>query len=100
MMIPTVHLNGTSSERLVEHLCEASQAIAAAYEKLRQCAPNGRDFYPQGPHAMQAATLEHLSRLRRLDEVKKELDALALAICEADDKRNTVTQQREVHDAV
>lgn len=80
MQLPTIHLNGTSKERLVEDLCEASNAIDAAYDKLKQCGPNGRDYYPQGPEAMERAQAEHFSRLKRLDAVKKEVDALTLAI--------------------
>lgn len=83
MTPPTIHLNGTSRERLSEGFCEASQAVDLAYQTVRQIGPNGRDFYPQGPEALAAAELEHMSRLRRLDEIKKELDDLAMAVSEA-----------------
>jgi hypothetical protein len=82
MQLPTIHLNGTSKERLIEALCEASQALDLAFSALKQTAPNGRDYYPQGPEAIHKATEEHLARLRRLDDIKNEIDALALAIDE------------------
>lgn len=83
MQLPCIHTNGTSREMLVSDLCEASHAIDAAYEALKKCCPNGRDYYPLGPAAMKAAEDEHFDRLRRLDGVKKEIDKLTLAIAEA-----------------
>jgi hypothetical protein len=44
---PTIHLNGTSAETLAR-------------------APNGRDYYPQGPDAIKTANHEHLQRMSRL----------------------------------
>lgn len=82
MMIPTIHLNGTSKERLIESLCEASGKLNDAYEAMKQTAPNGRDYYPQGPDALGKATEEHFARLRKLDGVKEEIDALTIAIDE------------------
>ncbi len=80
MQLPTIHSNGTSRIRLVESLCEVSNKLNDAYESMREAAPNGRDYYPQGPEALQQATREHLDRMRRLDEIKAEVDALAYAI--------------------
>lgn len=83
MQLPLIHSNGTSREMLVSDLCEAAGAIDTAYEALKRCAPNGRDYYPLGPAAMKTAEDEHFDRLRRLDSVKKEIDNLTLAIAEA-----------------
>ena len=80
MLLPTIHSNGTSKAELVEGLCRASNALDLAYQALKACAPNGRDFYPQGAGALEAATAEHMDRLRRLDAVKRDVDALTLAI--------------------
>lgn len=80
MMIPTVHLNGDSKQSLIDPLCDASMAINSAYDALKQTAPNGRNFYTQGPGALGKATDEHMDRLRRLDAIKTEIDELALAI--------------------
>lgn len=80
LTIPTIHLNGTSKERLIDGFCEVSDKINIAYEMLKQTAPNGRDYYPQGPSAFAEAEKEHLARLAKLDEVKKEIDVLILAI--------------------
>ena len=80
MQLPTIHLNGTSKVNLIESLEEASFAIDNAYQALKETAPNGRDYYPQGPQAFTAADQEHVARLRKLDEVKEEIDALTVAI--------------------
>jgi len=77
MTLPTIHLNGTSAERLLDGLTEVVLKLDEAYEALRQTAPNGRDYYPQGPAAMEAATAEHMDRLRRLDALKAEVEQLA-----------------------
>lgn len=80
MQLPTIHSNGTSKESLIEDLCKASHAIDAAYVALKLTAPNGRDYYPQGPAALEKAIAEHNDRLRRLDVVKNEVDELIGAI--------------------
>lgn len=80
MQLPTIHLNGTSKQSLIDGLCEASGAIGLAYASLKQTAPNGRDYYPQGPAALEAAIAEHNGRLLRLDAVMDEVDELIRAI--------------------
>jgi len=80
MQLSTIHLNGTSKEALVKALCDASEALEAAYQSLKQTTPNGRDYYPQGNQALKVALDEHDSRLRRVDSVKKEIDELTIAV--------------------
>ncbi len=82
MQLPTIHMNGTSKTALIDALCDASSALDAAYLALKQTAPNGRDYYPQGAGALEHAEAEHNGRLRRLDDVKAEVDRLTLAIDE------------------
>ena len=80
MILPTIHMNGTSREELVAQLEFASMALETAYQTLKRAAPNGRDYYPQGPEAIGVATAEHMARLKKLDEVKHEVDRLMLGI--------------------
>lgn len=80
LTVPTVHLNGTSRESLIAALVAASEALDVAYEKLKQTAPNGRDYYPQGGLAFPLASGQHLDRLGRLDSVKWEIDQLIAAV--------------------
>lgn len=76
MTIPTVHLNGTSKDALLEALEKASEALETAYHAIKRTAPNGRDYYPQQVQAFDAAVREHSGRLSRVDGVKNEIDEM------------------------
>ena len=80
MRTPTIHLNGTSRERLAEDYANAAGAVRKAINALNDAAPNGRDYYPQGDAAIGEATREHLERLHKLEAVRDELSAIAQAI--------------------
>ena len=75
MMIPTIHLNGTSRETLLEQVCDAANAIRDAQRVLQEAAPNGRDYYPLGPDAIGMAIAEHDQRQLKLQSVLEELQA-------------------------
>jgi hypothetical protein len=77
MMLPTIHMNGTSSNELLESYCDAISAMHAALEALARVAPNGRDYYPQGPDACALADSEHGDRKHALIKVMNELQVLA-----------------------
>ena len=77
MMLPTIHMNGTSARELLEGYCNAISAIHDALEALARTAPNGRDYYPQGPNACAQADAEHNDRKHALIKVMNELQALA-----------------------
>jgi hypothetical protein len=81
MQVPFIHLNGTSRKSLLEGYEEASQSLELAYSALKQTVPHGRDYYPKGDGALKIAIEEHSSRLKRLDAIKGEIDALIGAIC-------------------
>jgi len=80
IMIPTIHMNGTSREALLSAYEEAMTAIAAALRALEETAPNGRDYYPQGPDAIGAAIAQHYARAATLGRVRAELCAIAESI--------------------
>jgi predicted phage tail protein len=63
---PTIHLNGTSAETLARDTEVAIKALRAAIDAMCDTAPNGRDYYPQGPDAIKTANHEHLQRMSRL----------------------------------
>jgi len=77
---PHIHSNGTSKDYLLDRLCEASEALDAAFEALRLTVPNGRDYYPLGPDAMATAQAQHADRTRRLDAIKAEIDQIAESV--------------------
>jgi hypothetical protein len=80
MLAPTIHVNGTSADRLISAVCDAGSAIDDAMAKLREVAPNARDYYPQGANAIQTAQGEYLDMLAKLNAVRSELQDLALKI--------------------
>lgn len=89
MIKPTIHMNGSSADVLVEGYAEASSAITTALEKLAAAAPNARDYYPQGDDAFEQARMEHFARLARLQSVRDELAELAEHVADENDKRRS-----------
>lgn len=80
MKIPTIHLNGTSAQSLMDDLENAHEKIREAIQALSQCAPNGRDYYVQESGALVVAQEEHQARMSKLVSIKAELEALAEGI--------------------
>lgn len=80
MMVPTIHLNGTPHERLMEQVSAAREALRATVEALSEMTPNGRDYYPQGEGAFDKAAREHAARIQKISAVDAELAELQWAI--------------------
>jgi hypothetical protein len=80
MMTPTLHLNGSSKERLLEDNLQARRLLLEAARALQEAAPHGRDYYVQGGAATQMALAEHHDRMVRIQSVINELDTICLAI--------------------
>jgi len=80
MMTPTVHLNGTGASELLDQVTDAGEAAYELIEALENMAPNGRDYYVQGPSALKKAMAEHQDRIKRVVDLRKELEAIAEAI--------------------
>ena len=80
MITPCVHLNGTSASALCDQLNEVYLALETAAEKLREAAPNGRDYYPLGPDALTAAVEQHRRRMGVIrglqDELSQSIEAI------------------------
>lgn len=73
LMFPTIHLNGTAPDRLLEDLSVASRALRLAMGALEDTQPNARDYYLQGQEAFGQAVREHQARSRKLRDVRDEL---------------------------
>lgn len=73
MQLPTIHINGTSTETLIEGYEVAGQAIQRAIECLQDAAPNARDYYPAGDEAYALAIREHAARVEKLRAVYADL---------------------------
>jgi hypothetical protein len=76
MLIPTVHLNGTSGEVLRDQYSAAATAVQKAIDAICDAGPNSRDYYVQGPDAGLAAQREHETRVKTLKVVRDELGAI------------------------
>lgn len=76
MLKPTIHINGTAPANLYVANIEALRKVKDAAEALEAAAPNGRDFYPQGPAAINEALRQHRARLALLQSVASELEAI------------------------
>ena len=76
MQYPTVHLNGTSEESLLDGYASANNALLAAIAALEACAPNGRDYYVNGGD-INAACAEHKNRIAALTAVRCDINELA-----------------------
>ena len=73
MKTPTIHMNGTPRLMLLADYERAYEAVDAALDALRTTAPNGRDYYPQGPGAIAEAQHDHDKRTDALRRVYAEL---------------------------
>lgn len=80
MKIPTIHLNGTSADRLLDDINNAYAKIGEAISALAQTAPNGRDYYPQGNGALEQAQNEHHARISKLVAIKAEVEQIVEGI--------------------
>lgn len=82
MKAPTIHLNGTSADELLEQIAEASRACHALNGALTNAMPNARDYYVQGDGAFEVARREWDARRQAVDKVRRELEEIADAIWE------------------
>jgi hypothetical protein len=94
MRTPTIHMNGSNPETLLEGLTGAYRAVDAAMRALDEAAPNGRDYYPQGPDAVQEATREHQLRAAKLRSVREELQELVVSVQDQIDEREAARARR------
>lgn len=76
LLKPSIHVNGTSVTELMSAYEKAGDALQEAIRCLQDCAPNGRDYYPQGAGALLPAINQHQARVSRLHSVLEELEIL------------------------
>lgn len=69
---PSVHLNGTSVEALLEQNRKVSRALRTTLEAMSEAAPHGRDYYPQGSEALGKAMAEHKARVDQITGLLEE----------------------------
>lgn len=81
VIAPIIHLNGTSAERLKDALSNAYDKLYEASEALRECGPNGRDYYLK-PGLMEKAIEQHRGRQHAIRDVMAGIEAEMDAIDE------------------
>lgn len=80
VIVPTLHLNGSSAEDLLEQLRDATAALDSALGKLALASPHGRDYYVQSDDAFSRALNEHTARVEALTKVRGEVATIARAV--------------------
>lgn len=80
MMIPTIHLNGTSRDNLIDGICEIDNALRKALAAMESNGPNARDYYPQGPKAFTKARAEHAARCAKVQALREEYEQMLNAV--------------------
>jgi hypothetical protein len=85
LVMPTIHLNGTGRQALVEQYANAVEALQTALDKVRAAAPHGRDYYPQdGEHPegtmLRSAQRQHQRWVNNVEVVIADMQALAEGI--------------------
>jgi len=73
VVLPIVHLNGSGREALVNQRRDVYHALQQSVEKLRQMAPNGRDYYVQ-PGLLEQAIAQHERRMATLGALLQEIE--------------------------
>ena len=74
-ILPLIHLNGSGMNNLLFPAEAAQGALNTAANQLRAMAPHGRDYYPLGDAAFEAAAQEHVLLCAKLAEVIAQIDA-------------------------
>jgi len=77
MEFPQVTVNGTDKDTLLDNYLRAVSAADSLLAALRECTPHGRDFDCTEEADLKQAILEHLTRVRAIEDVRRELDMLA-----------------------
>ncbi len=87
LSVPSLHLNGSSADALIEQLTEAGHALRQALRALDDAAPNARDYYVLGDEAFAKAMREHLSRVERVRSVLLEVASIHEVLTDAYDEQ-------------
>jgi hypothetical protein len=81
MIRPTLNINGSSADDLIQPRIAAYDALQAAIKALQQVTPNGRD-YPGDNDQCVADRQAHYTRLKAIHTIAAELVAEAVLIKE------------------
>lgn len=82
LQFPQPNINGTSKEALVRQYRDVHRALGEAIELICEHAPHGRDYQTLPAGSFEQARSEHFARLAKLENVKAEIEAIAIHIQE------------------
>lgn len=82
VVCPTINLNGTSADALIEQYAKAATAVADAIKAVAEAWPHGRDFQTMKPCAHRRATEQHDDRMAWLRSVHADLMVILDNVCE------------------
>ena len=91
MTLPTIHINGTDVEDLIEANTKAHQALQSALEAMHGAAPHGRDYYLQEAMAINKAIDDHCFRCHSISEVIQQYADMHEYLTAAREKRHLKT---------
>lgn len=74
LVLPIVHLNGTSRGSLISDRRDVVEALDTARQALANAAPNARDYYPE-PGRFEKAVEQHARRMKNLWDLEAEIQA-------------------------
>jgi len=81
MITPTININGSSTDDLIQPRIDARKALHAAIDALMRATPNGRDYPGAGGVERCVADRElHYARIKALAEIANDLMAEAVVI--------------------
>ena len=85
--MPTLHMNGDSFVTLFEGHCEVAELLRETLSSLRANAPNARNYYVQGSDAFACARDEHMERVRKIESVLSDVEAILESLVNQHDAR-------------
>ena len=80
--LPTIHINGTARQTLLDHYNDAYRALLTAHAAFAEIEFNARDYYPQGPDAYPRARTERDIALHKFADLKQYLEAHLVHLAE------------------
>ena len=84
--LPTVNMNGSSANELLDQQLRVLRAIDALWEAMRVAAPHGRD-YQLAPERYDSARSDFNDTVDALELIKSRANALALHLSDVQDWR-------------
>lgn len=84
--LPTVNMNGSSANELLQQQLHVLRAVDALWEVMRVAAPHGRD-YQLAPERYDSARSDFNDTADALDLIKSRANTLALHLSDVQDWR-------------